>query len=71
MYTIEKILANAAPTVTKTDKHEIYYWELGSRDMDLVHYISDDRWEGNVTAFGEMSPLSSEEIGFVRKSLDL
>ena len=75
MNTIEKILANAKPSVTKTREYVVYYWEarwgLGTRDMDLVHYISDDRWEGYLTAFGEMRLLGSKEIKFVRNYLDL
>lgn len=75
MDTIEKILANAKPSITNTREHVVYYWEvrwgLSTRDMDLVHYISDDRWEGHLTAFGEMRPLGSEEIKFVRNYLGL
>lgn len=81
MDTIEKILANAKPSIIKSDKYMVYYWEgrlgLRTRDMDrmhyLVHYISNDRWEGyrTLTAFGEMSSFSSKEIKFVRNHLGL
>ena len=75
MDTIEKILANAKPSIIKAREYVVYYWEakwgLGTRDMDLVYYISDDRWEGYLTAFGETRLLSSKEIKFVRNHLGL
>lgn len=77
MDTIEKILANAKPSIIKSNKYMVYYWEgrlgLRTRDMDRVHYISNDRWEGyrTLTAFGKMSSFSSKEIKFVRNHLGL
>lgn len=75
MDTIEKILANAKPSITKTHECVAYLWEdrwaLSTRYLDLVHHISDDQWEGYLTVFGKTCELSSEEIEFVRNYLDL
>lgn len=75
MDTIEKILANTKPSITKTHERVAYFWEdrwtLGTRYLELVHYISDDQWEGYLTVFEKTCELSSEEIEFVRNYLDL
>lgn len=82
MNTIEQILENAKPSIAKTHEHVTYFWEdrwyfwegrwaLSTRYLELVHYISDDRWEGYLTVFEKTRELSSEEIEFVRNYLDL